>query len=463
MTEYIPDILINGTSYVYDKGILPLVEKIDQRVKLLRSQGKLTPEVLKQIQKYFRIKNIHHSNAIEGNRLDYGETRMVVEQGLTITGKPLKDSLEAKNLAHAMDFFEELASKTERPITAHDVRQIHAAILNGIDNVNCGKYRLSEVEISGSRYKPPTYIKVPDEMEKFCNWLEQVTASEYLLTSSPVVLACAAHTWFVYIHPFVDGNGRTARILMNLVLMRHGYPISIVTRDDRARYYDALETSHSTDLTPFISLICDTLEESIDEYERAVSEQRNKLEWARSLMMQLKTQQENKIRVRYDVWQSAMELLRNYFKQTVDTINELSGIVNVQFIGFDVIDFEKYMNALQGVIIKRSWFFRLDFVSGQSHSRYMFFFGLPSVPMRNQISNGVSVFISREESPFFYEKLDQINNSSIPTLREIMYSSDNESFVCRYNFNNLEHKKVESFGRAFIEEAIKIHINTKAG
>ncbi len=459
MTEYNPQAQILGTSYVYDDGILPLVSKIDERVKLLRSQGKLTAEVLKQIQQYFRIKNIHHSNAIEGNRLDYGETRMVVEQGLTITGKPLKDSLEAHNLAHAMDFFEELASKTDHPITAHDVRQIHAAILKGIDDTKGGKYRLSEVEISGSQYKPPTYIKVPDMMEQFSGWLERITSPTYISEISPVILACAAHTWFVYIHPFVDGNGRTARILMNLVLIRHGYPISIVTRDDRARYYDALETSQLSDLTPFIALVCDTLEESLDEYEKAVKEQREKIEWARSLMSQVKTQQENKVRVQYDVWRSAMELLRGYFKQTVDTLNEFSEIVTVYFTGYDVIDFEKYLNAQQGIIIKRSWFFRLDFGSGLHHSRYMFFFGLPSNQMHNKMSTDVSILISREESPFFYERLDQIHGGFIPQLREIAYSADSESFICRYENNTFKVKKVEAFGREFIEEAIKMHIS----
>jgi prophage maintenance system killer protein len=295
-------------------------------------------------------------------------------------------------------------------------------------------------------------------MEKLCNWLEKITSPSFTTEISPVILACAAHTWFVYIHPFVDGNGRTARILMNLVLMRHGYPISIVTRDDRSRYYDALETSHSSDLTPFVALVCDTLEESLDEYERAVRDQLDKMEWALSLMNQMKTQQENKVRVQYDVWRSAMELLRSYFKQTVDTLNEVSNIVTVHFTGYDVIDFEKYLSAQQGVIIKRSWFFRLDFVSGQSHSRYMFFFGLPSIPVHAELPNGVSILISREETPFFYERLDQIHSTHIPNLREIAYAAEKESFICRYGYNNLEAKKVEVFGREFIEEAIRLHI-----
>jgi hypothetical protein len=244
---------------------------------------------------------------------------------------------------------------------------------------------------------------------------------------------------------------------MNLVLMRHGYPISIITRNDRARYYDALEQSHGSDLTPFIALVCDTLEESLDEYEKAVQEEREKLEWARSLMTQLKDQQENKIRVQYEVWRSAMELLIGYFKQTVDALNEYAGLAKVYFTGYDVIDFEKYINAQQGIIIKRSWFFRLDFISGQQHARYMFFFALPSYQMRSAVTSPVTILISREERPFDYERLDQIQGSVIPTLREIGYSAEDESFVCRYT-ERIEKKKVEAFGRQFVEEVFRIHL-----
>jgi Fic family protein len=466
MPEYFPNESIPGTSYVYDKGILPLVNKLDERVKDLRNHGKLTPDVLKHIQKYFRIKNIHHSNAIEGNRLEYRETRMVVEEGLTITGKPLKDTLEAKNLSHALDYFEILATQKDKPIRMHDIRQIHAAILKGIDDVNGGVFRKSEVEITGSEFKPPTYIQVPNLMEQFCDWLEQVTSqtSQTFQTNiNPLILACATHTWFVYIHPFTDGNGRTARILMNLVLMRKDYPISVITQNDKSRYYDALETSHCSDLTPFISLITDTVEESLDEYESAVRENRTDVEWARSLMSQVEQIRESKVKVQYEVWRSAMELLRGYVKQIVDTLNEYSPQETaIVFTGYDVIDFEKFLNAQQGVIIKRSWFFRIDFVTGNDFSRYMFFFGLPSMFMRNEVHESVSVFISREESPFNYEKLDHIHNSQIPLLKEIGYSENKESYICRYGKNSIESKKVELFVKEFITEAVEIHLKKKS-
>ena len=145
---------IDGTSYVYDDARLPDFEQLADRVRRLRAQGKLSPDVLHRIRKHFRIKNIYHSNAIEGNALAVGETRQVVEEGLTITGKPLKDQAEARNLSHALDFLEDLAGNRDRPIVESDVRQLHALVLDGITG-EAGTYRSATVSISGSDYSPP--------------------------------------------------------------------------------------------------------------------------------------------------------------------------------------------------------------------------------------------------------------------------------------------------------------------
>lgn len=448
---------VPGTVYEYEAGIDPLLDKMAERVARMRKTGKLTPGALSHLRNYFRVKNIHNSTAIEGNSLNYGETRLVVEQGITITGKPLKDSLEARNLAAALDFLETLVTDDKKPITQHDIRQIHAAILKDIDSDNAGSLRLSEVQISGSKYTPPPHVQVPNLMNDFSAWLGPTsTPSQEQQPMYPIVLAAAAHAWFVYIHPFVDGNGRTARILMNLVLMRYGYPISVITTSDRSRYYDALEESQSSNLTPFIALVLDTVEESLVEYERAVNEQRQQVEWARSIMSKVQEQEAEKIRNQYEVWRSGMELLRSYFRQTVETLNEVSGPVRIFFHDFDPIDYERYFGARQGTVIKRSWFFRIDFVAGVRHARYLFFFQLPGSEMRLVVPDGVTLHIAREERPYYFERLDQITATDLPDLREIGFSPDSQSFLCRSG-NHVETHRVEELARSFIEQVIRLH------
>jgi len=152
---------IDGTLYSYESVQDETIRAIAERVRAMRQAGRLSPEVLHHIRSYFRIKNIYHSNAIEGNVLNVGETRQVVEMGLTLTGKPLKDQAEARNLAHAIDFLEQLATHPERPILESDIRQMHAVVLKGIDDDNAGRYRSVPVEISGSAYKPPGPESVP--------------------------------------------------------------------------------------------------------------------------------------------------------------------------------------------------------------------------------------------------------------------------------------------------------------
>lgn len=259
--------------YLYQHSLEAQLSELRAKVSSLRKDGALSSEALKNLRRFFRIKNIYNSNAIEGNTLSIGETRLVVEQGLTITGKPLKDTLEAKNLSHALDLFEELADREGRPILGVDIRNLQGSILKGIDDENAGKYRSVNVHITGSQHTQPSSEQVASMMSDLTDWLEKLPSPDQLSEEAdPIVLACIAHAWFVYIHPFVDGNGRTARLLMNLVLMRYGYPIAIINRDDRQRYYDALETSQGSDLTPFIQLVFESVDESLEEYLRANNE-----------------------------------------------------------------------------------------------------------------------------------------------------------------------------------------------
>ena len=234
---------IPGTAYCYDVAADGLLLDVNRKVEDLRAVGRLTPAALKELRDYFRLKNIYNSNAIEGNVLDYNETRMVVEEGLTISGKPLKDTLEAKNLSQALTLFEELADRQAGAILETDVRSLHAAVLKGVNDRDAGKYRDVEVAITGSKHRPPGPESVAPEMQRFGRWLKDVTHPAALTRLNPLLVASVAHTWFVSIHPFIDGNGRVARLLLNLMLMRFGHPIAVITKEDRHRYYEALGES----------------------------------------------------------------------------------------------------------------------------------------------------------------------------------------------------------------------------
>ena len=443
---------VDGTPFDYDHRLIPQIEQLDQRVREMRSVGSLNPEVLGRIRKYFRIKNIYHSNAIEGNLLDIGETRQVVEAGLTIAGRPLKDQAEAKNLGHALDFLEQLASDTSKPISLLDVRQIHSLILRGIDDANAGGFREIEVAISGSAYRPPNPMDVGPQMRDLMKWLEPATLD---LSENIIQTAAACHAWIAQIHPFVDGNGRTARILTNLVLMRAGYPIAIITREDRARYYDALEESQISDLTPLMALLAECVSETLEEYETAATEQREQDEWAKSLASRFTQSEHIRATNEFEVWRSAMDLLLNHYQHLVHQLNESAALGHIFIKHFGMLSFENYVTLRQRQSVKRTWFFRVDFRTGDKSARYLHFFGYTNRPMSETAQ--VSLHLAREESPFYFERLDHISASNVPSLREIGYSPINELFVARYGLDQCVNVKIEGIAREFFEDVVRRH------
>ncbi len=447
---------ILGTPYEVESTQYASTVDIAKRVEEMRATGALTPNVLNKLRKYFRIKNIYNSNAIEGNSLNVGETRLVVEQGLTITGKPLKDQVEAKNLSAALDFLEELAGNPAQPITETDVRQIHYLVLTGTDNDLAGKYRTTAVEISGSKYRPPGPESVPSEMETFGAWLKRASVPDSLFTRTDAILAAsAAHTWFVTIHPFIDGNGRVARLLMNLMLMRYGFPIAVITREDRLRYYDALELTQNSDLTSFVALVAECLEESLEEYIAAADEQRESIEWAKSIASKFDKKETTKAANQYEVWRNAMELLKSLFRQTAEFLDSSAISGEVFFRDFGNLEFEKYLSLKNQGSAKKTWFFRLDFKNGSSAARYLFFFGTPSYSMW-QLAD-VTLHISREEPPgsFRYERLDAISAPNVPNILEIGYKAAEERFIVRGANNAIRSEKIDILCRKFVQEVIE--------
>ena len=443
---------LEAAPFAYDENVTPRIDEVTTRVADLRQVGKLSPDSLRHLSKFFRIKNIYHSNAIEGNQLAQGETELVVEQGLTIAGKPLKDQVEARSLANALDYFEDLVS-VDTPIAQNDIHQIHQLILTGINDDEAGQYRNVEVRISGSHYDPITPDRVPYEMTQFSDWLRASTDAPQ--PAHAIVTACAAHAWFAQVHPFVDGNGRTARILMNLLLMRNGYPIAIITKEERSRYYDALEESQSGNLSPFIQLVCESVLESLEAYESAAEDQLRRQQWILQVADRLQAPERIRRENEYEVWSRAMELFRAHFRLVSELLDDAAqGLYRVYFKKFGTLELDKYLALSSQQSAKRTWFFRIDIVRQEESSRHLFYFNIASPPMRDRSS--VTIHVSREEPPgsFWYERLRDILGPHSPPFTEIGYDMQEEHFVCARLDWSTYAASIEAIANKFISSIV---------
>lgn len=240
-------------------------KKLEQKKLELDSYRPLPPEQVKNLDDWFKVELTYTSNAIEGNTLTRQETALVVEKGLTVRGKSLNEHLEASNHAKALEFIKLLINEPSHKMTENDILDIHKIVLQGIED-SAGYYRSIPVRISGSTVVLPNPLKVPDLMEDFIKNLIR-KAKDY----HPVELALLAHYQFVSIHPFVDGNGRCGRLLMNLILMQNGYPPAIIRKRDREQYIKSLEKAQlGGSLDDFENLIIKSVDRSLDIYLKAV-------------------------------------------------------------------------------------------------------------------------------------------------------------------------------------------------
>ena len=237
-----------------------IYSRIVSKKKELDDLRPLPRPALARMRSQFAIELAYNSNGIEGNSLTLAETRLVIEEGISIKGKPLREVFEALNHQKAFLLLEGFVKKKEH-FSERIILDIHRVILSGIDDRYAGRYRDVNVRIPGAVKSPPRFEKVPGLMEEY---VEYVNSNPGRLNN--LELAAYVHYRFVEIHPFSDGNGRVARLLMNLFLIRHGYPITMILKLDRKKYYDRLKKADLGDMSPFADFIALNVERSLDLY-----------------------------------------------------------------------------------------------------------------------------------------------------------------------------------------------------
>ena len=234
--------------------------KLDILKERLDSYRPLASELITNLHEDLVLRWTYNSNAIEGNTLTLKETKVAFE-GITIGGKTMQEHFEAINHREAIYFIEDLVKK-KKPLTEWQIKSIHQLILKNIDDSHAGVYRTTNVIISGAEHVPPDTLHVESEMTSFISWYENEAVSMH-----PVERAARVHADFVKIHPFVDGNGRASRLLMNMELMKDGYPPCVLPVEKRLEYYEALDTAHTkNDYKQFLSLMVEVVESSFKPY-----------------------------------------------------------------------------------------------------------------------------------------------------------------------------------------------------
>jgi len=246
--------------------VIDALKRIDEKKKQLDAARTLSSALVRNLQEWFAVEFTYTSNALEGNTLSLSETAMVVEKGITIGGKTIREHLEAINHAQAIDFIESLAHKQRIDLAIDDILAIHKIVLQKIDDMHAGIFRKVQVRIVGSATIFPNSAKVPFLMVDFMEWLHSAT-------DHSIIVAALAHYKLVTIHPFIDGNGRAVRLLMNLLLLQCGYPLAIIKKEQRSEYIDAIEHARKTDdFVPFYGVILQAVEYTLDSYLQAIAE-----------------------------------------------------------------------------------------------------------------------------------------------------------------------------------------------
>lgn len=238
--------------------------RLQDKLNLLNTARPLPNASLNSIRESLLIEWTYNSNSIEGNTLSLRETQMVLQEGITIKGKSLREHFEAKNHEDAIHYLYGLITPSYK-LNSKDILSLHALVLRAIEADFAGRLRNASVRISGTSFIPPNARKVPDLLE---NLVDFVNTNPMQLNA--VELAAVFHHQFVHIHPFFDGNGRTVRLAMNLLLMKAGFPPAIILTTDRKKYYEALNQANNGKCLKLMLLMCQAVERSLNIYLSAV-------------------------------------------------------------------------------------------------------------------------------------------------------------------------------------------------
>lgn len=418
--------MIELSKDLFSPDLVQQIKNLREEIEEFR-ETPLDKIALEKLREHFRTHHIYHSAGIEGNRLTLQETSIVLKEGIDISGKPLKDSVEVKNLGVAFDFLYELA-KEDVDITENYLKQLHKLIIGDDDSLKPGNYRNIGVIITGSDHKPPEPFEVPIKMRELFSWINENENED------PIIVGAIAHHEMTKIHPFKDGNGRTARLLLNLILLKIGYPICNIKRDERPDYYSALSLADEGEYEPIVEVVTHNCTDLFSEYVRVRDESNRLKDWAKRIGAKDTQQRLAKLKAEFELWQNKVNQIKLEFKQVVSVIDENVDTYYVSFYEYPAITFEKYQQLKDKGIAPGTNFFSIRFHNNDTNriiSTLMFRFyrsnnKYPKTP--NVIPLELNIFDPNQDDFNFIGYSEYSDKISLRAF----YVSDDGNFVVRY-------------------------------
>ena len=400
---------LEGTPYLLDamseKEILCKIKELEDRVKLLRERGTLTEQTIRHYYGQKRFEQVAESNAIEGSTLSAGETELAVLKGITITGHDPAYIRDAKALDAALQRLAVMAKENQQPTDIEQLHELHGLILGG--RSGGGMFRREPVTIKGSDHTPPrTWREVMDQMEAWEKW----SKDNYALPAP--VRAIILHAWMAHIHPFIDGNGRSARAITNLELIRAGYPPIIIKKKERDRYIQSLSESDSAgDIRSFFELMIERIEGALTGLEISAGQK----EGYNALQQKIRRTQEQQLRI----WETSIQLLVSTLDHFIQEAIGTGGSVSIKIFE-SPLDLDDYISLCEGKAAPKSWAFITTIkVPGLRNQVGLAYVGFRSQVMQGKLGDegGPSLYWSKE-NPDGYPKWISAE-SSAPFAGEI--------------------------------------------
>ncbi len=366
MQKYeIPEFNIDGDL----KESLDNIEKVIDDLNTRRDKG-LDTELEKKLKKHLLISRVYNSNAIEGNKLSLRETELILD-GMVINDRPLKDEIEARSLANATEYLYQLIDGRE-PLTRRTLLELHGLVMADVPTIEGGKFRNEEVKIKESDHVPPPFLTVSDHVDLLFQWMNR-NSHKY----PPLVMGSILHHWLTWIHPFSDGNGRTARLFLDFYLLQKGYPEVIVKIADRDNYYNALIDADKGNVLPLIELFSEKVRQTVTVYEEFINENERQTAWRekyKEISEETYLKAKETYSFEYEVWKNQVSVFKVLLKECVSGIQDYLPQLRFSIKEYDPLTFSQYLDILEDRKVTNTWYLNLNIFEPARHFGITFIF-----------------------------------------------------------------------------------------